>query len=100
VLTIAARTADRRRHSSGQSYHSCAGGVRIHRHYSRDSTKCARREGRGAAEPARLIAAQITAVLADFKIDAIKTGLLPGAVAVRAWLPVPYDHRRPIVVDV
>ena len=44
--------------------------------------------GRGVvaweAVPARLISAQITAVLDGFPVSAIKTGLLPGAVAIRA----------------
>src|SRR5947209_3720626 len=36
------------------------------------------------SEPSPLITAQIEAVLADFPVAAIKTGLLPGASAVRA----------------
>jgi hydroxymethylpyrimidine/phosphomethylpyrimidine kinase len=47
-----------------------------------------------------LIAAQIHAVLGDFPIAAIKTGLLPGAAAVRAIARVLARHKKiPLVVD-
>jgi hydroxymethylpyrimidine/phosphomethylpyrimidine kinase len=53
------------------------------------------------AEPPRLIAAQIRAVLDDLPVVAIKTGLLPGAAAVRA-IARELTRRRgkiPLVVD-
>ena len=47
-----------------------------------------------------LIAAQIDAVLSDFKVRAIKTGLLPGAAAVRAIAARLKKHRGiPLVID-
>jgi hydroxymethylpyrimidine/phosphomethylpyrimidine kinase len=50
--------------------------------------------------PAGLIAAQIEAVLKDFPVAAIKTGLLPGADAVRAVAKALKRHARiPLVVD-
>jgi hydroxymethylpyrimidine/phosphomethylpyrimidine kinase len=50
--------------------------------------------------PARLIAAQLEAVLSDLPIAAMKTGLLPGAAAIRAIVAV-LDRfpRIPLVVD-
>jgi hydroxymethylpyrimidine/phosphomethylpyrimidine kinase len=52
------------------------------------------------AEPATLIAAQIDAVLADLPIRAIKTGLLPGAAAIRAVARSLKAYARvPVVVD-
>jgi hydroxymethylpyrimidine/phosphomethylpyrimidine kinase len=50
--------------------------------------------------PAGLIAAQIEAVLKDFPVAAIKTGLLPGADAVRAVAKALKRHARiPLVID-
>lgn len=50
--------------------------------------------------PPALIAAQIGAVLNDFSVAAVKTGLLPGAAAVRAIARQLARHpRRPLVVD-
>ena len=50
--------------------------------------------------PSPLIAAQIRAVLSDFDVAAIKTGLLPGAGAVRAIAKELRRHpRRPLVID-
>ncbi len=47
-----------------------------------------------------LIAAQIAAVLEDFPIAAIKTGLIPGAAGVRAIAHALGQHRRvPLVID-
>ncbi|HVS51179.1 MAG TPA: bifunctional hydroxymethylpyrimidine kinase/phosphomethylpyrimidine kinase, partial [Opitutaceae bacterium] len=46
------------------------------------------------AEPPEMIAAQIDAVLADFRVAAIKTGLLPGAAAVRAVARALAGHRK------
>jgi hydroxymethylpyrimidine/phosphomethylpyrimidine kinase len=52
------------------------------------------------ATPSALITAQIRAVLGDFQVAAIKTGLLPGAEAVRAVARELRRHpRRPLVVD-
>ena len=52
------------------------------------------------AEPPALIAAQIEAVLNDFSVAAIKTGLLPSAAAVRAVaVAVKRYPRIPLVVD-
>jgi hydroxymethylpyrimidine/phosphomethylpyrimidine kinase len=52
------------------------------------------------AVPPAVIAAQIAAVLADLPIAAIKTGLLPGAAAVRAIAAQLRRHpRRPLVID-
>ncbi|MGA3006854.1 MAG: bifunctional hydroxymethylpyrimidine kinase/phosphomethylpyrimidine kinase [Opitutaceae bacterium] len=52
------------------------------------------------AVPPALIAAQIKAVLGDFSVAAIKTGLLPGAAAVQAIARELVRHsRRPLVVD-
>lgn len=52
------------------------------------------------ATPSGLIAAQIRAVRGDFQVAAIKTGLLPGAAAVRAIARELRRHpRRPLVVD-
>lgn len=61
-------------------------------------------DGRGIAawEPVapRLLAAQLTAALAGFPVAAIKTGLLPGAAAIRAIAGVLRRHPRlPLVVD-
>lgn len=52
------------------------------------------------ATPPSLIAAQITAVLKDFPVRAIKTGLLPGAQAGRAVAEAlePHPH-LPLVID-
>ncbi|HVS52499.1 MAG TPA: bifunctional hydroxymethylpyrimidine kinase/phosphomethylpyrimidine kinase, partial [Opitutaceae bacterium] len=50
--------------------------------------------------PPEMIAAQIDAVLADFRVAAIKTGLLPGAAAVRAVARALAGHRKiPLVID-
>jgi hydroxymethylpyrimidine/phosphomethylpyrimidine kinase len=60
------------------------------------------KRGVAAWEPVSgaLIAAQIRAVLSDFDVAAIKTGLLPGAAAVRAIARELHRHpRRPLVVD-
>lgn len=47
-----------------------------------------------------LIARQMTAVLEDFSVGAVKTGLLPGAAAVRAVVRALAVHSRlPLVVD-
>ena len=47
-----------------------------------------------------LLAAQIDAVLSDLPVAALKTGLLPGAGAVRAVAAALADHpRRPLVID-
>src|SRR5258708_4325587 len=52
------------------------------------------------AMPPSLIAAQIAAVVEDFSVGAIKTGLLPGAAAVRAVVrALAAGPRRPLVVD-
>ena len=52
------------------------------------------------AVPPSLIAAQIKAVLADFSVTAVKTGLLPGVAAVRAIGRELARHPRlPVVVD-
>lgn len=52
------------------------------------------------ATPPALIAAQITAVLSDFQVRAIKTGLLPGASAVRAVAAALAAYPRvPLVID-
>jgi hydroxymethylpyrimidine/phosphomethylpyrimidine kinase len=52
------------------------------------------------ATPAALIAAQVHAVLTDLPVHAIKTGLLPGAAAVRAVAGALASHPRvPLVVD-
>jgi hydroxymethylpyrimidine/phosphomethylpyrimidine kinase len=50
--------------------------------------------------PPALIAAQVSAVLDDLPIAAIKTGLLPGPAAIRALVAVLRRHRRiPLVID-
>jgi hydroxymethylpyrimidine/phosphomethylpyrimidine kinase len=50
--------------------------------------------------PSGLIAAQLRAVLGDFTVGAIKTGLLPGAGAVRAVArELRRQPRRPLVID-
>ncbi len=47
-----------------------------------------------------LIARQMTAVLKDFSVGAVKTGLLPGAAAVRAVARALGSHPRlPLVID-
>jgi len=47
-----------------------------------------------------LIAAQISAVLADFPVASVKTGLLPGTPAIRAVAAALRRHRKPpLVVD-
>ncbi len=52
-----------------------------------------------AVAPA-LLAAQIEAVLSDLPVAALKTGLLPGAAAVRAVARALRAHpRRPLVID-
>jgi hydroxymethylpyrimidine/phosphomethylpyrimidine kinase len=52
------------------------------------------------AVPPALIAAQIKAVLSDFSVAAVKTGLLPGAAAVRVIGRELARHPRlPLVVD-
>jgi hydroxymethylpyrimidine/phosphomethylpyrimidine kinase len=52
------------------------------------------------AVPAELLAAQIAAVMEDFPVAAIKTGLLPGAAAVRVIANALKRYpRRPLVVD-
>jgi len=52
------------------------------------------------AVPPALIGAQIKAVLDDFSVAAVKTGLLPGAAAVRAIARELARHPRlPLVVD-
>lgn len=52
------------------------------------------------ATPSSLIAAQITAVLQDFPVRALKTGLLPGANAMRVVATALESHPRlPLVVD-
>jgi hydroxymethylpyrimidine/phosphomethylpyrimidine kinase len=52
------------------------------------------------AVPSALIAAQIKTVLEDFSVVAVKTGLLPGAAAVRAIRRELVRHSRlPLVVD-
>jgi hydroxymethylpyrimidine/phosphomethylpyrimidine kinase len=52
------------------------------------------------AEPPAMITAQIEAVLADFDVRAIKTGLLPGAGVVEAIARVLATRREiPLVVD-
>ncbi len=51
-----------------------------------------------AVEP-RLIAAQIEAVLEDMPVGAVKTGLLPGAAAVRAVVRALGETAVPLVVD-
>jgi hydroxymethylpyrimidine/phosphomethylpyrimidine kinase len=52
------------------------------------------------AVPSALIAAQIKAVLDDFSVAAVKTGLLPGTAAVRAIGRELARHPRlPLVVD-
>lgn len=51
------------------------------------------------AEPARLIAAQIEAVLQDFDVRAVKTGLLSSAEVVRAVARALRKRRIPLVVD-
>ena len=52
------------------------------------------------AMPPELITAQIKAVLADFSIAAVKTGLLPGAAAVRAVARELKRHPKiPLIVD-
>ena len=55
---------------------------------------------RWRAEPARLLEAQLEAVLSDFPIVAIKTGLLPGAVAIRTIArALARDPGIPLVID-
>jgi hydroxymethylpyrimidine/phosphomethylpyrimidine kinase len=49
--------------------------------------------------PPPLLEAQITAVLEDFPIAAVKTGLLPGAAAVRAVAKALKHRRLPLVID-
>jgi hydroxymethylpyrimidine/phosphomethylpyrimidine kinase len=51
-----------------------------------------------AVEPG-LIAAQIEAVLEDFAVGAVKTGLLPGAAAVRAVSAALSGKHLPLVID-
>lgn len=52
------------------------------------------------AVPPALLTAQITAVLKDFPVRAIKTGLLPGGVSVRAVAAALKAYRHvPLVVD-
>lgn len=52
------------------------------------------------AMPPELIAAQIKAVLDDFPVGAAKTGLLPGAAAVRAVVRELKRHSKiPLIVD-
>lgn len=52
------------------------------------------------AVPPKIIAAQIESVLNDFPVAAVKTGLLPGAAAVRAVAKALARHPKiPLVVD-
>lgn len=51
------------------------------------------------AMPPRMITAQIEAVLADLPVAAVKTGLLPGAPAVRAVARALAGRRLPLVID-
>lgn len=55
---------------------------------------------RWRATPPALLAAQIDAVLADLPVAALKTGLLPGAPAIRAVARALARHPRlPLVID-
>ena len=52
------------------------------------------------AVPPALLSQQIEAVMADFRVTAIKTGLLPGAAAIRAVARALAKHPRvPLVID-
>ena len=52
------------------------------------------------AQPVTLLAAQIAAVLDDFPVAAVKTGLLPGAAAVRAVVRALNARKKiPLIVD-